>query len=38
MSGIVSGIVSCENQIQQFFLNQKIGNWIDSFKHVRKLS
>jgi len=26
MSRIVSNIVSCENQIHQFFLNQKIGN------------
>jgi hypothetical protein len=26
MSRIVSDIVSCENQIHQFFLNQKIGN------------
>src|SRR4030066_2430744 len=26
MSQIVSDIVSCENQIHQFFLNQKIGS------------
>jgi len=26
MSRIVSDIVSCENQIHQFFLNQKIGS------------
>ena len=26
MSRIVSDIVFCENQIHQFFLNQKIGN------------